>query len=140
MPIEYRIDAARRLVLARAHGTLTDQDVFGYQREVWSRPDVAGFDELVDMSGVEHIALPRPERVPELSRFSTRMDASPPGSKFAIHAPTDVAFGLGRMYQTYREMDSGGAKKVGVFRTLDEALAFLGVGREVLEIEGERRP
>ena len=54
MPIEYRIVRERRLVVAKAHGTLTDQDVFGYQRDLWSRADVAGYDELVDMTQVEH--------------------------------------------------------------------------------------
>src|SRR5262252_7659113 len=42
MPIEHTIDHARRLVLAKGKGTLTDEDVFSYQRTVWSREDVAG--------------------------------------------------------------------------------------------------
>ena len=57
MPIVHRIDHERRLVVAEGRGIVTDQDVFGYQRDVWSRPEVAGYDELVDMSEVEDIAL-----------------------------------------------------------------------------------
>ena len=38
MPIAYQIDHTQRLVDARAHGLLTDEDVFHYQREVWGRP------------------------------------------------------------------------------------------------------
>lgn len=45
MPIDYRIDFDQRVVFAKARELLTDQDVFGYQEEVWSRPDVAGIDE-----------------------------------------------------------------------------------------------
>lgn len=30
MPLEYRIHHERKLVTAKARGTLTDQDVFGY--------------------------------------------------------------------------------------------------------------
>jgi hypothetical protein len=52
MPIGYRVDHNRRLVAARAHGILVAEDLFGYQREAWSRPDVAGYDELVDMRAV----------------------------------------------------------------------------------------
>lgn len=48
MPIEYTIDHERRLVLAKATGVFTDEDVFGYQKEVWSRPDVDGYSELVE--------------------------------------------------------------------------------------------
>jgi hypothetical protein len=34
MPIESEIDHERRLVTARGRGTLTHEDVFGYQRDV----------------------------------------------------------------------------------------------------------
>ncbi|MBZ5534721.1 MAG: hypothetical protein LAO31_02100 [Acidobacteriia bacterium] len=127
MPIEYQIDRDRKLVLAKARGTVTDEDVFGYQREVWSRDDVAGYDELVDMSEVEHIAVPSVDRVRQLASLSVNMDAPSLASKLAIIAPQDVAFGLGRMYATYRGMDPQSKKQVEVFRSLGEALAFLGV-------------
>ncbi len=128
MPIEYRIDHERRLVLAKGRGTLTDDDVFGYQREVWSRPDVAGYDELMDMSEVERIVPPSAERVRDLARLSARMETGASASKFAIFAPSDFAFGLGRMYRAYRELQEQSTKQLGVFRTMDEALAFLGAG------------
>src|SRR6266853_4481116 len=127
MPIEYRIDHERRLVIARGYGTFTSEDVFGYQRDVWSRPDVAGYDELVDMTQVEHIALPSAERVRELAKLSAAMDPRSSHSRFAIVAPTEFAFGLGRMYEAYRNLDDRSTKTVSVFRTLDEALTFLGV-------------
>jgi hypothetical protein len=130
MPIEYSIDHARRLVLARGIGTLTDEDVFGYQKEVWSRGDMAGFDELMDMTVVTKIALPSMDRVRSLAHLSAGMDSPAPRSKFAIVAPSDLAFGLGRMYEMYREMETGSNKEVGVFRTLEEALVFLGVQGE----------
>ena len=41
----YQIDHARRLVVARGKGVFADADVFAYQREDWSQPDVAGYDE-----------------------------------------------------------------------------------------------
>jgi len=132
MPIAYGIDPERRLVVASPFGTLTDQDIFGYQRELWSRPEVAGFDELVDMTDVERIDLPSPQRVIDLAELSASMDTRPEGvaaaPRMAIVAPTDVAFGLGRMYQAYRRMKSQGTPRhVGVFRTLPEALGFLGI-------------
>ncbi len=133
MPIEYRIDHERRLVTARGHGTFTSEDVFGYQRDVWSRPEVAGYDELVDMTQVEHIALPSAGDVRELSKLSAGMDTRSSASRFAIVAPNAFAFGLGRMYEAYRNMDDRSTKKVSVFRSLDEALAFLGVSDTVKE-------
>ena len=130
MPLEHRIDHRLRLVLTRAIGTLTDEEIFAYQREVWSRPDVAGYDELVDMSDVEHVAVPSTDRVTQLASFSAAMDARAPASRFAIVAPRDYEFALGRMYEAHRELDSRGTKRVGVFRTRAEALAWLGLEGE----------
>lgn len=127
MPIEYSIDHERRLVLARATGVIGNQDVFGYQREVWSRADVVGYNELIDMSAVKHIVLTSGQEVMELAWFSARMDTPSAQSKFAIVAPQDSAFALGRMYETYRNLDDRSSKQVRVFRTLAEALAFLGL-------------
>ena len=127
MPITYTIDHARRLVVAEAHGTLTDDETFGYQREVWSRADVAGYNELVDMTHVTYIALPSSERVRDLARYSASMDAEEPASKMAIVAPGDLAFGLGRMYATNRAMNTQSTKHVSVFRTRAAALEFLGI-------------
>lgn len=125
MPLDYEIDHQHRLVTATAHGTLTHDDILGYQQGVWSRPEVNGYNELVDMSRVDHIALQSVERVRELAKLSATMDARSSASRFAIVAPTGEAYGLGRMYQTYRSLDEQSAKQVGVFRTLQEAMAFL---------------
>jgi hypothetical protein len=127
MPIKYRIDHARRLVVARGHGILTHQDVFGYQRKVWSSPDVDGYNELVDMTEVTQIELPAHDDIHQLAELAAGMDNPFASSKFAIVAPGDEAFGLGRMFQTYRSMASGGTKTVGVFRSPAEAYAFLGI-------------
>ena len=127
MPIDFQVDHQRRIVFAWGRGTLTDQEVFGYQQEVWSLPDVAGYDELVDMTDVEQIALPASTRVEDLARLAARMDSGSGESRVAIVAPSDIAYGLGRMYQRLRELQVRSTRQVGVFRTLPEALRFLGI-------------
>lgn len=130
MPIEYQIDHERQLVLARAFGVITSQDVFGYQREVWSRADVVGYNELIDMSAVKHVVLASGQQVMELAWFSARMDTPSKRFRFAIVAPQDSAFALGRMYESYRNLDDRSVKQVAVFRTMAEGLAFLGITEE----------
>ena len=123
MPLEYRIDHERRLVLARASGVLTDDEVFEYQYSAWVRAEVAGYDELVDMTDVKRVALPSVDRMRALARLSAGMDSGQQ-SKFAIVAPGDVAFMLGRLYKAIRGV-TGGTRQVGVFRTEEEAMEFL---------------
>jgi hypothetical protein len=125
MPFEYTIDHDRKLVHARAVGKVAEQDVFGYQREVWSRADVAGYNELIDMSGAAKIEQPHTEQMQQLARLSASMDAPQLKSKLAIVAPQLLAFGLGRMYETFREMEELSTKEVRVFHNLDDAWKFL---------------
>ncbi len=127
MPIAYRVDPEARTVVAAGHGVLTDADVLGNQREVWARPEVSGYDGLIDMSRVARIDLPSADRVRDLARLSARMDATASSSRLAVVAPEDLAFGPGRMFQAHRRLDRRSRKEVGVFRTLEEALAFLQV-------------
>jgi hypothetical protein len=127
MPIEYQIDHTRRLVVAAGRGIFSDEDVFSYQNEVWSRPEVAGYDELIDMTAVEQIAIPSTRGIPELAAIAAKMDSDTIASKLAIIAPQDLAFGLGRMFEAYRNLHTRSTKKVQVCRTMDEAWAFLGV-------------
>ena len=129
MPIDYYIDHARRLVVAKGRGIFTDTDVFVYQREVWSKPEVFGYNELVDMTEIEEIAVPVPAGplMQQLASEAAAQDDPINGGRFAIVATSSVAFGLARQYQTHRELQSRGTKQVRVFSTLSEALSFLGV-------------
>lgn len=126
MPLDYEIDHERRLVRVTASGVITPDVLFGYQKAVWSDSAVAGFDELVDMSGVERVEAPSPSNVSALAGYSAKMDADAKPTKLAIVATDDLLFGLGRMYQSYREMKPESRKEVAVFRTLPDALAWLG--------------
>ena len=133
MPLDYRIDRERRVVIATAGRTLTDADVFAYQREVWSRSDVAGYDEVVYLGAVEDLVLSSGDRVRALAELAAAMDVPGETSKLAIVAPRDFAYGLARMFETYRTMPAGGAKTVSVFRSMQAAWDWLD-----LERSGER--
>lgn len=131
MPISYRVDHEARVVVAAGHGVLTDVDVFGYQREAWSRPDVTGYNELIDMTHVDQIALPSADRIRDLADLSAGMDIPETRTRLAVVVTDNFAFGLGRMLQAYRELDRRSTKEIGIFRTMDEALVFLGLERPV---------
>jgi hypothetical protein len=125
MGMAYRIDPARRLVIGTCQGVLTDHDIFTYQREVWLRSEVAGYDELIDMSKVERIEVVTTSRLRDLAELSAGMDPPSTATKLAIVAPRDLAFAIGRMYEASRGLNARSTKQVCVFRTMDEAAAWL---------------
>jgi hypothetical protein len=126
MPIEYEIDSASKLVTARVTGILTHDDINGYQHDVWTRPELEGFDEIVDVSEVESIAYESGRRVSETASLAASTDSKKHPSRLAIVAITPVAYGLARMYQTYRETTPGSTKLVKVVRSLAEAHEWVG--------------
>jgi hypothetical protein len=139
VPIDYYIDHSQRVVCARGIGTFTGADVFAYQREVWARPDVLGYDELVDMTQVEAIVTPRPAgpRMRELAAQAAAQDNPARAAKLAIVAPDRLAYLLARQFQSHRDLEPQSTKQVKVLRTLAEAWTFL--AKETLEDVEYRR-
>jgi len=125
MPLKYSIDHNLRRVIAEGHGTVTSEEVFRYQREVWSRSDVTGYDELIDMSDVREVNEASSERARALAELSAKTDAPGGAAKLAIVAPQNLMFGLARMYQAYRELNPMSTKRMAVFRDRPAALGWL---------------
>jgi hypothetical protein len=95
----YEIDAGRKLVVARGTGQVTMAEIFAYHQEVWTRPDVVGFNEIVDFSRIpESIEAPSNDII-KLAKTAAAKDAQTGSRKLAIVAKGDLFFGLGRMYQ-----------------------------------------
>jgi hypothetical protein len=128
MPINYDIDNELHLVRTRAHDVLKDEEVFNYQKEVWSRSEVAGYDEIIDMSEVTEIEFTSTDRFRELASLSASMDSSEHKTKLAIVAPVSLYYGLARMYQSFREFTKGSNKEINVFHSQKEAMEWLGKG------------
>jgi len=111
--------------MMKGHGALTAEEILGYQREAWSCPNVAEYDELVDLSEVHHLDVLSLDQLQDLAMLDPRMDSESPPSKLAIIARTNAAFSLGQRYEAYRKPESPETRKIGVFRSPDDALAFL---------------
>jgi len=87
-----------RLVIARGNGRLTDRDVFGYQREVWSRTDVGGYNEVVGHEG-RRAHRGADDGADQGARQPGRRHGSPgSASKFAIVATDEIAASLGQFF------------------------------------------
>ena len=125
MPIGYQIDHGRRLVLASASGKLTAEDFFTYKRNVWSRPEVRGFNELVDASKIEDILSLSFEKISGLAKLSADMDDNAISTKLAIVTSDTIFYYLGQLYEVHRNMNPKSTKKVAVFLSMQEALDWI---------------
>ena len=125
MPIEYHIDHDRRLVLTSASGKLTAEDIFNYKRHVCSLPDVRGFNELVDARKLEEILSLTVEKISELAKLSAYMDDKAISTKLAIVASDTFLYGMGQLYEAFRNVNPMSTKKVSVFRSMQEAIDWI---------------
>jgi len=125
MPVEYQIDHEQRLVQVKAYGVVTVQDFIAYQREVWSRKDIVGYNELIDASQVQKALDFNGPHLQEVAVLASSMDLTKEITKLAIIASDNFSYGLGRMYETYRGLQEGNTKQVAIFRSKEEALAWI---------------
>jgi hypothetical protein len=119
MPAYFKIDRERRLVMSTMDGVFTLADGLAHQEKLQKDPDFAlDFRQLLDCTHVTKLEL-KPEEVRTLARKTVFFSES----RRAILVRSDLAFGLGRMFLIFREIQ--GEKGVRVFRDRDEALHWL---------------
>lgn len=122
MPLTYTIDVSRRLVLTKGEGKLSYEECAAHATRLRSDPLFSpDFRQLLDLSNVEVSGLKSVEvkRVAELQVFA-------PHARRAILAPDNAVYGMGRMFELYRDCE--GETGIRVCRDRAEALAWLELG------------
>lgn len=127
MPIGYRYDAALNTVFASAEDPLGDAELLEFGRRLATDPALPhGRRELIDLRGLSRSDVSS-RALHEMAEAFRAEDRDTPGSRVAIVAFEDWAFGLSRMYQTFRD---GSPVELRVFRELGAARAWLGLPDE----------
>ena len=122
MPISYRIDPSRQLILTHAWGILTDADLLAHKERLLLDPAFdAGMPELSDVRGIQRLDVTA-AGVRAMIDHDMGHSAQRAGHRLALVLPTDAAFGMARMYQLMGKQEED---SVGVFRTIEEAEAWL---------------
>lgn len=125
MPIEFRILTDQRRTMTRGFDLVTSDDVLGYYPALRAHPLFDGtFDEVVDLSDVDKVDVDA-KALRALSATVLPNQASGAPMRIAIIAPSDLAFGLARMYQALR---SESVNEMRVFREADEAMLWIESG------------
>ena len=131
MPLEIRVESAKRLRYAVARGRLTDRDLLEAWGDALADPSYdPALDSLVDMSEADSFEV-TPEGAQRLADVMVMCAKEPPPGtrpRVAFVAPTDDAFGVCRMYETYRELQ-GAPTHFFVTRSKAEAQCWLGLPR-----------
>jgi hypothetical protein len=120
MQVERRIDSAARVVVLEVSGDLGDRDLLSLADELEKDPEVeADFSLLIDLRR----AIGQGVTSAGVRKLVARPLVLSPESRRAVVVPSDLGFGMARMYEMLRE-DRGGA--VRVFRDYEEARRWVG--------------
>jgi hypothetical protein len=126
VPVFYKIDKERRLVMSCGTGVITREDVWGHMDRLSNDPDFdPEFSQVLDCTQLTGLDLG-----PEDMRQFARRNIFSPHARRAFVVRDDVTFGLARMFQIHRELN--GEKGIGVFRTFDEAVDWIHIGNPAL--------
>jgi hypothetical protein len=120
LSVSYSIDPDRGLVVSRLWGTLTEDDVREHNRKL--RVDPAfdpGYRQLIDATGLTEILVGT-----QTITQTARDQYFTPGTRRALVATSEAAFGLARMFATRAEASG---QTIEVFRDKARAEEWLGL-------------
>ena len=120
MPESYEIDVARGLVVCRAWGDLSNEDLRRHYRRLAADPDFSpDFLQIADLSGVTEFTLDSSvvEAEAQTSVFAR-------GTRRAFVAPKGVAYGLARMFAAH---SAEAGQEMQVFTERSNAEEWLGL-------------
>ncbi len=124
MPISYRWDAAKRFLRTTVRGHVTDVDLTEHLACIVNDPAIAApIHELVDLTEAERLDFSA-ARLQQLAAATVSHGERFRGMRTAVVAPTDVGFGIARMYELLAD-SLGSPITVAVFRTVEQAEAWL---------------
>jgi hypothetical protein len=123
MPIETRLDAAHDVFVHVVTGIPTLAEVqSAAQARAGCGDGGAASGVLWDLRGLDAARYGVPQMRPLLAAVRSRRERGEPAPRVALLAPSDLIYGVARMYASYAESDF---PAVAVFRSEAEALAWL---------------
>ena len=124
MPADFYIDAQRGVVFTKAVGVLGRAEAVDHIERLSRHPDFRpDFNHLADFRDVSTVTLSS-DTVRELATMSV----FGPHSHRAFVVSSDLQFGLGRVFGSYRHVE--GEKGIKVFREMSDALRWLSLPSE----------
>lgn len=125
MPARYALHPDLGVVVTRFQGAVTDEEFVGLYRALLADPLYReGTNELADLREIASFAITA-SALREVEAWTRRRYSGATTSfRTAIVAPSDLSFGIGRMYEVFA---ADGPEAVSVFRGAQMALRWLGL-------------
>lgn len=122
MPVDRRVDLEARVVVLEVDGELSDQDLLGLADALAKTPGLeADFSLLIDLRQADG----RSVTSDGVRALAARPMVLSPDSRRAVVVPSDLGFGMARMYEMLRTQRGGATR---VFRDFDEARRWVETG------------
>ncbi len=123
MPITYRIDEGRKLVVTTVGGPLSEAEIHAHAAAVERDPRVGTSDRsIVDITESAKPCFGG-KVISELAMTAQALGQLLSARRVALIASTDAGYGLARVFQGFREGTGDGEMRV--FRSRPEAEAWL---------------
>ena len=134
MFVNYQIISSLRLVYVKMRKALSIEELFAHLEDlVADERYVPPMKKIVDFSGLEDAPMPS-FGVDDFARLNSFYENKLRGEHCVFVTPSDFRFGMGRLFGGYmREA----VINVAVVRSLEEALALLGITEEEFR-DGQR--
>ena len=135
MPITSEVDKTRNLTIFTLTGELTLDEILGALKSFWEDRELT-LNTLWDARNaiVTNIRSSELQNIAGfIGQYRNRFEERENG-KAAIVAPTDLQYGLSRILGTFYERE-GLPIKLQPFRTMEEAIQWLGYSADLLEVK-----
>jgi len=125
VPIHIAVDETRKLRTVTMWGSVDDKELVETFSQCWSAPDfdpsMREFHDLSKLEGSEVTTA----GLRELARIDLALNTQGATlGRAAVYAPSDLRFGISRMYQAFVDASDG---SIEVFRDRRAALEWLGL-------------
>lgn len=127
MPATHYIDNKLKLLISTWEGDATDEECVEalkkYQKKYQNNPDYINYNEIIDTRKVKKIKLTT-QGIKYSSQIASSTDQKESKRKLAFIVRSNLAYGLVRMFITYRSFSNSATKELQVFKTTKEAIEW----------------
>ena len=128
MPANHQIDNNKQLIITTWEGDAHDNEfieaIKTYQKDIQNIPDYINYNEVVDLSKVTSFKLTT-DGIINIGKIASSTDRNETVKKLALIVNSRLAYGLCRMYETYRSFSKKSNKVIRVFKNKKDALEWI---------------